>query len=252
MTRDRKPSKSARPASKSAPKAGGTASSSRPTGNRSKTDGKLHIQPGSFRKPKTDSRPKPASRRGPDDSGAPDPAASGGTSTSAGRTSGERNETGRTPAGRASTGHTSTGRTSTGRTYARTSSAPRQRGPQLDAPPAGATYRDRDGKTLSFPDSTLKRIAARILVARNKKWRYRPFGFPIFSASGSEQEMHFDFYVYDNMDSIFKLILLVPRESREVWDRVGRFKQQYPMYSYELWTPEHLAKIMGPNGKLGW
>ena len=248
MTRDRKPSKkSARPASKSAPKAGGAASSSsRPTGNRSKTDGKLHIQPGSFRKPKTDSRPKPASRRGPDDAGsAPDPAASGGTP--AGRTSVERTGTGRT-----STGHTSTGRTSTGRTYARTPGAPRQRGPQLDAPPSGATYRDRDGKTHSFPDSTLKRIAAQILVARNKKWRYRPFGFPIFSASGSEQEMHFDFYVYDNMDSIFKLILLMPRESREVWDRVGRFKQQYPMYSYELWTPEHLAKIMGPNGKLGW
>ena len=237
MTRDRKPSKkSARPASKSAPKAGGAASSSaRPTGNRSKTDGKLHIQPGSFRKPKTDSRPKPASRRGPDDAGgAPDSSDPG-------------NAAGRTPAGRSETG-----RAPTGRTYARTPSKPRQRGPQLDAPPSGATYRDRDGKTHSFPDSTLKRIAAQILVARNKKWRYRPFGFPLFSASGSEQEMHFDFYVYDNMDSIFKLILLMPRESREVWDRVGRFKQQYPMYSYELWTPEHLAKIMWPNGKLGW
>ncbi len=64
--------------------------------------------------------------------------------------------------------------------------------------------------------------------------------------------MHFDFYVYDNMDSIFKLILLMPRESREVWDRVGRFKQQYPMYSYELWTPDHLARVQGPQGKLGW
>ena len=236
MTRDRKPSKkSVRPASKSAPKAGGAASSSRPTGNRSKTDGKLHIQPGSFRKPKTDSRPKPASRRGPDDAGhAPESPGPSGA------------------AGHPPTGRISTGRTSTGRTYSRTPSKPRQRGPQLDAPPSGATYRDRDGKTHSFPDSALKRIAAQILVARNKKWRYRPFGFPIFSASGSEQEMHFDFYVYDNMDSIFKLILLVPRESREVWDRVGRFKQQYPMYSYELWTPEHLAKIMGPNGKLGW
>ena len=246
MTRDRKPSKkSVRPASKSAPKAGGAASNgARPTGNRSKTDGKLHIQPGSFRKPKTDSRPKPASRRGSDDAGsagnAPDLLPSGGTP--AGRTSGERS----------GTGHAPTGRMSTGRTYSRTPGKPRQRGPQLDTPPSGATYRDRDGKTHSFPDSALKRIAAQILVARNKKWRYRPFGFPIFSASGSEQEMHFDFYVYDNLDSIFKLVLLMPRESREVWDRVGRFKQQYPMYSYELWTPEYLAKIMGPNGTLGW
>lgn len=242
MTRDRKPSKkSARPvtrsASKSAPKPGAPESSSRPTGNRSKTDGKLHIQPGSFRKPKTDSRPKPASRRGPDDAGTPDPSVQGSTPTGSG--SSARSSTGRTFSG-------------TGRTYARTPKAPKQRGPQLDTPPSTATFRDRDGKTHSFPDSALKRIAAQILTERKKKWRYKPFGFPIFSASGSEQEMNFDFYVYDNMDSIFKLILLMPRESREVWDRVGRFKQQYPMYHYELWTPDHLTKIMGPHGTLGW
>jgi hypothetical protein len=239
MTRDRKPSKkSVRPASKSAPRAGAAESSSRPTGNRSKADGKLHIQPGSFRKPKTDSRPKPASRRGPDDASAPEPSAQGGTRTGSGASA------------RSSSG--SAGRSFTGRTYARTPKAPRVRGPQLDTPPSNATFRDRDGKTHSFPDSALKRIAAQLLTERKKKWRYRPFGFPIFSASGSEQEMNFDFYVYDNMDSIFKLILMMPRESREVWDRVGRFKAQYPMYHYELWTPEHLAKIMGPHGTLGW
>ena len=250
MTRDRKPSKKSarpviRPASKSAPKPGAPESSSRPTGNRSKTDGKLHIQPGSFRKPKTDSRPKPASRRGPDDAGATDPSAQGIAPTG----SSARPSSGRTSTERTSTGRTFSG---TGRTYARTPKAPRQRGPQLDTPPSTATFRDRDGKTHSFPDSALKRIAAQILTERKKKWRYKPFGFPIFSASGSEQEMNFDFYVYDNMDSIFKLILLMPRESREVWDRVGRFKQQYPMYHYELWTPDHLAKIMGPHGTIGW
>jgi len=49
-----------------------------------------------------------------------------------------------------------------------------------------------------------------------------------------------------------KLILLMPRESRDVWDRVGRFKQQYPMYHYELWTPDHIARLQGPRGSLGW
>ncbi|WP_424949254.1 hypothetical protein [Deinococcus sp.] len=180
-----------------------------------------------MRKPKTDSRPRPASRRRPEESAVPE---------------GEANAP-RGPATRAA---------GTGRSGSKKPNPPRQRGPQLDAPPSDTQFRDRDGKTHTFPESSLKRIAARILTERNKKWRYRPFGFPIFSDSGNEQELHFDFYVYDNMDSIFKLILLLPRESREVWDRVGRFKQQYPMYHYELWTPDHLAKVTGPNGKLGW
>ncbi len=267
MTRDRKPSsKSARPAAKAAATTKpGARTGARPTGARPVTrsgkstsdatpgtgsvgrDGKLHILPGSVRKPKTDSRPKPASRRRSDtetEQAAEAAQASAGAPT--GRTS-----TGRPSASRSSAGSGSASASRPGANGKRPN-PPRQRGPQLDSPPSGATFRDRDGKTHSFPDSALKRIAAQVLTERSKRWRYRPFGFPIFSASGSEQELHFDFYVYDNMDSIFKLIMLVPRESRELWDRVGRFKQQYPMYHYELWTPEHLAKIMGPNGKLGW
>ncbi|MFD1730969.1 hypothetical protein ACFSC4_07595 [Deinococcus malanensis] len=37
---------------------------------------------------------------------------------------------------------------------------------------------DRDGERISFPDSNLKRVAARILTDKNKAWRYRPFSFP--------------------------------------------------------------------------
>lgn len=120
----------------------------------------------------------------------------------------------------------------------------------LDAPPADTVFRDRDGEPQSFPDSNLKRVAARILSQKNKAWRYRPFAFPLFTDRGSEQAFHFDFYVYDYEDSVIRLILVVPFESREVWDRVGRFKRQYPMYTYELWTPEKLARLDGPRGRL--
>ena len=122
---------------------------------------------------------------------------------------------------------------------------------QLDAPPPETVFRDRDGQEHTFPDSGLKRVAARILGARNKAWRYRPFSFPLFTDSGREQTFHFDFYIYDAEDSVIRLILVVPFESREVWDRVGRFKRQYPMYAYELWTPERLAQLERPRAQLG-
>lgn len=122
---------------------------------------------------------------------------------------------------------------------------------QLDAPPADAVFRDRDGERLTFPDSSLKRVAARILTEKNKAWRYRAFSFPLFTEKGNEQAFSFDFYIYDAEDSVIRLILVVPSESREVWDRVGRFKRQYPMYTYELWTPEKLAQLGGPRGRLG-
>ncbi|GGL97687.1 hypothetical protein [Deinococcus aerophilus] len=121
---------------------------------------------------------------------------------------------------------------------------------QLDAPPPDAVFRDRDGERLSFPDSNLKRVAAAILSEKRKAWRYRPFSFPLFTDSGNEQAFHFDFYIYDAEDSVIRLLLVIPFESREVWDRVGRFKRQYPMYTYELWTPEKLAKLSGPRGHL--
>ncbi|SEJ00501.1 hypothetical protein SAMN04488058_10375 [Deinococcus reticulitermitis] len=123
---------------------------------------------------------------------------------------------------------------------------------QLDAPAPDTTFRDLDGERLSFPESNLKRVAARILTEKNKPWRYRPFAFPLFTDRGHEQSFHFDFYVYDPEGSVIRLILVVPHESREVWDRVGRFKRQYPMYTYELWTPEKLAQFQSPRGKLGW
>ncbi|MFT2719217.1 hypothetical protein ACMT4L_04360 [Deinococcus sp. A31D244] len=121
---------------------------------------------------------------------------------------------------------------------------------QLDAPAPDTTFRDRDGDTLTFPDSNLKRVAAKILTEKKKAWRYRPFAFPLFTDRGSEQSFHFDFYIYDAEDSVIRLILVIPFESREVWDRVGRFKRQYPMYTYELWTPEKLARLSGPRGRL--
>jgi hypothetical protein len=276
MTRARKPSsKSARPAAKSAgskgagskgagsksaegkgaaqPRTTSPSGTPRPTGNRSKTDGKLHIRPGSERKAKTDSRPLTASRRKADQ--AEEQRAAEAAETETGTLS-SRSGAGRTAArsGTAGRSGTTSGRptASGGRSTARKPNPPRLRGPQLDSPPPTTTFRDRDGKPHTFPDSALKRIAAKILTDKNKKWRYRPFGFPIFSPNGNEQEMHFDFYIYDNMDSVARLILLMPRESRETWDKVGRFKQQYPMYHYELWTPDALAKILAPRGGLGW
>ncbi|QLG10246.1 hypothetical protein HLB42_05285 [Deinococcus sp. D7000] len=121
---------------------------------------------------------------------------------------------------------------------------------QLDAPAPDTVFMDRDGERLTFPDSNLKRVAAALLTEKKKAWRYRPFAFPLFSDSGHETAFHFDFYVYDYEDSVIKLIMVIPFESREVWDKVGRFKRQYPMYSYELWTPEKLAKLGGPRGRL--
>lgn len=122
---------------------------------------------------------------------------------------------------------------------------------QLDAPAPDTKFRDRDGEVHTFPDSNLRRVAAQILTEKRKAWRYRPFSFPLFTDKGHEQSFHFDFYIYDAEDSVIKLILVVPSESREVWDRVGRFKRQYPMYSYELWTPEKLHHLSGPRGRLG-
>jgi hypothetical protein len=122
---------------------------------------------------------------------------------------------------------------------------------QLDAPDPAKTFKDRDGELLTFADSNLKRVAAQILTDKNKAWRYRPFAFPLFTERGGEQSFYFDFYVYDAEDSVIRLLLVVPFESREVWDKVGRFKRQYPMYTYELWTPEKLARLMGPRGNLG-
>lgn len=121
---------------------------------------------------------------------------------------------------------------------------------QLDAPPPDTVFLDRDGERLTFPDSNLKRAAAALLTEKKKAWRYRPFPFPLFTDNGNETAFHFDFYVYDYEDSVIRLLLVVPFESREVWDKVGRFKRQYPMYDYELWTPEKLAKLSGPRGRL--
>lgn len=122
---------------------------------------------------------------------------------------------------------------------------------QLDAPAPTAVFVDRDGEKLTFADSNLKRVAADILQTRRKAWRYRPFSFPLFTDKGNEQSFNFDFYIYDAEDSVIRLILVVPHESREVWDRVGRFKRQYPMYAYELWTPERLAQLQRPRTQLG-
>lgn len=122
---------------------------------------------------------------------------------------------------------------------------------QLDTPPPDTVFLDRDGERLTFPDSGLKRVAAQLLSQRNKAWRYRPFAFPLFTDSGTEQSFSFDFYIYDAEDSVIRLLLVVPFESREVWDRVGRFKRQYPMYTYELWTPERLAQLGKPRAQLG-
>lgn len=123
---------------------------------------------------------------------------------------------------------------------------------QLNAPAPDTQFTDRDGQKVSFPDSNLRRVAAQILTDFRKPWRYRAFDFPLFTDRGHEQSFHFDFYIYDAEDSVIRLILVIPFESREVWDKVGRFKRQYPMYAYELWTPEKLAALSGPRGRLGW
>lgn len=158
--------------------------------------------------------------------------------------------------GASSTGRTSTGRTSTERSRPprtdKKKALPELKRVQLQAPPPDTEFRDRDGQKLTFPDSNLRRVAAQILTEKRKAWRYRPFNFPLFTDKGHEQAFHFDFYIYDAEDSVIRLILVVASESREVWDKIGRFKRQYPMYTYELWTPEKLHQLSGPRGKLGW
>lgn len=121
---------------------------------------------------------------------------------------------------------------------------------QLDVPPSETVFKDMDGQSITFPESNLRRVAARILSNAQKTWRYRAFPFPIFTDK-SEQTLFFDFYVYDYEETIIRLILVVPHESREVWDKIGRFKRQYPMYTYELWTPEKMAALSRPRAKLG-
>lgn len=124
-------------------------------------------------------------------------------------------------------------------------------GTDLGAPPADTVFKDMDKQPHTFAESNLKRVAARILTDKNKPWRYRPFPFPIFTDKGNEQTFYFDFYVYDNMEQVMRLILVAPRESAEVWDKIGRFKRQYPMFAYELWTPEKLAQLQKPRAQLG-
>ncbi len=125
---------------------------------------------------------------------------------------------------------------------------PQLRQVQLTAPPETAEFRDRDGVPHTFPDSKLRRAAAQVLSSGGKSWRYRPFSFPIFTDKGHEQTLNFDFYIYDAEDTVIRLILVMPRESREVWDKIGRFKRQYPMYAYELWTPQRLAALQAGKG----
>ncbi|GGN45860.1 hypothetical protein [Deinococcus daejeonensis] len=190
----------------------------------------------------------------------------GGTRTGGSKSGGSGARGGTNPArrkpGEAAQGN-GEGRTSEGRAGGRPGSGPRRAAPpkvkkalpelkrvQLDAPAPDTVFMDRDGEQMTFPDSNLKRVAAKILTEKNKAWRYRPFSFPLFTDRGGEQTFHFDFYIYDYEDSVIRLILVVPFESREVWDRVGRFKRQYPMYTYELWTPEKLYRLSGPRGRL--
>ncbi|NTY01350.1 hypothetical protein [Deinococcus sp. JMULE3] len=190
----------------------------------------------------------------------------GGTRTGGSKSGGSGARGGTNPArrkpGEAAQG-SGEGRTSEGRAGSRPGSGPRRAAPpkvkkalpelkrvQLDAPAPDTVFTDRDGEKMTFPDSNLKRVAAKILTEKNKAWRYRPFSFPLFTDRGGEQTFHFDFYIYDYEDSVIRLILVVPFESREVWDRVGRFKRQYPMYTYELWTPEKLYRLSGPRGRL--
>ncbi|MDV6374959.1 hypothetical protein [Deinococcus arenicola] len=190
---------------------------------------------------------------------ATNPARRGPTERSTGeRGTGERSAEGR---GTDSRGERKEGTGSAGRTF---KPAPGRKPPprmgrkplpelkrvQLDSPPPDTVFVDRDGEKLTFPESNLKRAAAALLSEKKKAWRYRPFAFPLFSDSGNESAFHFDFYIYDYEDSVIRLIMVIPFESREVWDKVGRFKRQYPMYDYELWTPEKLGRLSGPRGRL--
>ncbi len=133
---------------------------------------------------------------------------------------------------------------------ARRSARPRS-APKLNVPTPDKVFRDRDGQPVSFPDSELRRVAAGILEGKRKLWRYRPFTFPLFTDKGSEQSFAFDFYIYDNQEAVIRLILVVARESREAWDKLGRFKKQYPMYHHEVWTPEKLADLQEGRAQLG-
>lgn len=113
-----------------------------------------------------------------------------------------------------------------------------------EAPPPNTLFYDLEGQGHTFPDSPFKRLAAELLSRHKKRWKYRPFGFPLMMPSNREHDLYFDFYVFDNMNTLVKLITLSPRDSREIWDRVGRFKQQYSMYSQEVWTPQILAELL--------
>ncbi len=112
-----------------------------------------------------------------------------------------------------------------------------------EAPPPNTVFYDLEGQSHTFPDSPFKRIAADLLSRHKKRWKYRPFGFPLIMPSNREHDLYFDFYVYDNMNTLVKLITLSPRDSKEVWDRIGRFKKQYTMYNQEVWTPQILAEL---------
>ncbi|GGK98014.1 hypothetical protein [Deinococcus radiotolerans] len=242
---------------------GATRETTRPA--RERTEGSRDSRGGEGRPVRTELSGTSGPRRGPSKAGGTQSGAKfgGGRSGGAGN-SGARGGTNpaRRKPGEATQG-SGEGRTSEGRAGGRPGSGPRRAAPpkvkkalpelkrvQLDAPAPDTVFKDRDGEKMTFPDSNLKRVAAKILTEKNKAWRYRPFSFPLFTDRGGEQTFHFDFYIYDYEDSVIRLILVVPFESREVWDRVGRFKRQYPMYTYELWTPEKLHRLSGPRGRL--
>lgn len=123
---------------------------------------------------------------------------------------------------------------------------PRKRIELPEAPDADQPFYDLDNTPHYFEDSGMKRISAAFLTHKNRRWRYRPFSFPIATTQGREQEFFFDFYVYD-ANTIIRLIIVVPSESRELWDKLGRFKRQFPMYNYEVWTPPILAEMCAKN-----
>lgn len=116
--------------------------------------------------------------------------------------------------------------------------------PELPQIKPDQVFKDRDGKNHTFSESALKRVAAQLLHKHKKQWRYRNFSFPVIGHSGNEMEVTFDFYVYDSNDTIVRVILVVPSESRELWDRLGLFKKQFPMYTHEVWTPETMAELL--------
>lgn len=121
--------------------------------------------------------------------------------------------------------------------------------PNLQVPAPETVFRDMDGAAHTFPESSLKRVAAALLTEKKKRWRYRPFAFPL-QTQRSEQSLTFDFYIYDNMSQVSRVILLQARDSREVWDKVGRFKSQFPQYRHELWTPQHLADLQSGRARM--